>query len=305
MIMRKSCVVIEDPVSTLIISRQTHCNEQLRLYRALKITSNYNVTVNKNATGTNHLSYSVGVNTKNVKSLQQALENRFLNGRNSVHCPIEGRGGVQCLEIEIEKMPPILVLDIEPQPQEISVDEGHEVGEGNGMLRLTCISDIEKHLTVQNTQYVLVQVILHNGNHYRGITVLSNQNVLYDGMCCDEFKCIDRNYKFASDYDGGNYTVTFLWYRKIYDNEWLLSPDCLPVYPPFTANDGTNDERTYESRKSPEDSKGGTTEPVKKIQTPSNNKRVRKPKQRYTPPDNQTQKQQPKRKARNKAKKKQ
>ena len=90
-------------------------------------------------------------------------------------------------------MPPILV--IEP-----TVDEEHS-------MTLCCISDIEINLTVQGTPYALVQVILHNGSHYRGIIVVNILNVLYDGTFYNEFKSIAETEKFASKATGGIYRL--------------------------------------------------------------------------------------------------
>lgn len=82
----------------------------------------------------------------------------------TVQCPIVGCNGLQPLKISIEKLPPILVLEIAA-----TVD-------GRDETLLSCIEDIESKLTIQGTLYALVQVILHNGSHYRGVTVLNNQN---------------------------------------------------------------------------------------------------------------------------------
>ncbi len=80
--------------------------------------------------------------------------------------------------------------------------------------------------------YALVQVIQHNGSHYQGITVFDNQNVLYDGKFCDEFKSIADTVKFASKEMGENYRVSCLWYRKVL-NKKESSSYPLPVFPPF------------------------------------------------------------------------
>ena len=124
------------------------------------------------------------------------------------------------MKIGIEKVPAILVIETGAR-----VDEGHT-------MPLSCIEDIERNLTIQGTMYALVQVMLHNGSHYRGITVLDNQNVLYDGKFCDEFRSIADTAKFASTEIGKNYTVSCLWYRKVL-NKKESSSYLLPVYPPF------------------------------------------------------------------------
>jgi hypothetical protein len=277
MIMKNSCGVIEDPVSTLIITRQNHCDDHMLLYQALKQSSNG--SVNNNAT--NQKRSSVIIPTKNMKRLQHALDDRFLNDGDTVICPIGGCIGLQALKIGVEKMPAILV--IEPTA---------EVDEGNKM-PLCCISDIESNLTVQGTPYELVQVMLHNGSHYRGLTLLGNQNVLYDGKYCNEFKSIAKMEKFASEGIGGNYRLSCLWYRKVLNKQGLSSYS-LPVYPPFTAHDRINEEETCET-KTPQHSKEATMEPdtIKEeatcqTKTPTNQKRMSKPKKRYTPPDQST-----------------
>jgi hypothetical protein len=84
-----------------------------------------------------------------------------------VQCPIDGCGGLQPLKITVEKTPEILVKDP-------AVDEEHAKSQ-------CCISDVESNLIIQGTPYVLVQVIFHNGSYFCRITVLNNQNVLYDG----------------------------------------------------------------------------------------------------------------------------
>ena len=124
------------------------------------------------------------------------------------------------MKIGIEKMPAILVIETTA-----TVNEGHT-------FPLSCIDDIERSLTVQGTKYALVQVILHNGSHYLGITVLDNQNILYDGKLCDEFRSISDTVKFASKEMDKNYRVSCLWYRKVFNKKESPS-NPLPVYPPF------------------------------------------------------------------------
>ena len=199
--------MIEDPESTLIITRQNHCDDHLFLYQALKAASNTTdsasvkdstmppmeqpATVptakpNTYVAGTmNRQRFSAVVPIKNKHGLQGALNDRYLNGGNhTVQCPIEGCGGLQPLKITIEKMPAILVIDP-------AVDE-------ENTMSLCFISDIESNLMIQGTPYVLVQVILHNGSHFRGITVLNNQNVLYDGILHNKLKPISKTETFAS-----------------------------------------------------------------------------------------------------------
>jgi hypothetical protein len=90
---------------------------------------------------------------------------------------------------------------------------------------------------------------------------------------------------------GGNYRLSCLWYRKVL-NKQGLSLYSLPVYPPLTAHDRINEEETCET-KTPQHSKEATMEPdtikeevTYQTKTPTNQKRMSKPKKRYTPPDN-------------------
>ena len=168
---------------------------------------------------------------------------------------------------------------------------------------LSCIEDIERNLTVQGTMYALVQVMLHNGSHYCGITVLDNQNVLYDGKFCDEFRSIADTAKFSSKEMVKNYTVSWLWYRKVL-NKKEPSLYLLPVYPPFAEmthpthamEDDIINENATCRMETPQHKKG-----AKVNKTPKKKKKISKPKQRYSPPDQSTPKP-PKRRSKNKTK---
>ncbi len=149
-----------------------------------------------------------------------------------------------------------------------------------------------------------MQVILHNGSHYRGITVVNNQNVLYDGKINNEFKSIADTEKFASEETGGNYSLPCLLYIKVLNGKGPSSYS-LPVFPTFmvlpppthgTKHDKIHEEATCETKKT-DHSKGGTIESDElnvdeeascKTKIPSNQKRARKPKQIYTPPSQST-----------------
>ena len=146
-----------------------------------------------------------------------------------------------------------------------------------------------------------MQVILHNGSHHRGVTVLNNQNVLYDGKFCNEFRSIGENEKFSLVGMDKNYRVSCLWYRKVL-NKKVLPSYSLPVYPPFAErsehthsmeDDKINEEKEYGAKKTPQPEKTAGDK------TPTNDKRRSKPKQRYTPPDQSTPKP-PKRRSENK-----
>jgi hypothetical protein len=152
--------------------------------------------------------------------------------------------------------------------------------------------------------HALAQVILNNGSHYRGITVLDNQNVLYNGNFCDEFKSIADKAKFDSKEMGENCRVSCLWYRKVLNKkESSLYP--LPVFPPFAKkthpthameDDIIHENATCGTEK-PQHRKGATVDetPISKKGQISQN--------RDTPPDQDTPRP-PKCRSKNKSKKK-
>jgi hypothetical protein len=260
------------------------------LHQALKKTSR----VSTNTNSPNHQRFSVTIPATSVRTLQDSIDDRFINEGETVtvQCPIAGCNGLQPLKISIEKLPPILVLEIAA-----TVD-------GRDETLLSCIEDIESKLTIQGTLYALVQVILHNGSHYRGVTVLNNQNVLYDGKFCNEFRSIGGTENFSPAGMDESYRVSCLWYRKVLNKYVLPLPQySLPVYPPFA-------ERSPEHNRSMEDDKilneekeyGANKRPYPETaagdKTPKNDKRTSKPKKRYTPPDQSTPKP-PKRRSKN------
>jgi hypothetical protein len=83
--------------------------------------------------------FSVVVPMNNIGTLEEMLNDRFLNDENDIQCPVEGCGGVQPLKLIVEKLPAILVIDS-------AVD-------GEYALLLCCLSDIESNSTIQGTQY--------------------------------------------------------------------------------------------------------------------------------------------------------
>ena len=85
MIMTTSCSMIEDPRSTLIQTRQSHCDEHMRLHRTLRNTSG-----GANTNSQNQQRISVTIHPQSMIRLQEALDNRFLNDGNTVQCPIVG-----------------------------------------------------------------------------------------------------------------------------------------------------------------------------------------------------------------------
>ena len=153
----------------------------------------------------------------------------------------------------------------------IVIETGATVDEGHTM-PLSCIEDIESNLTVQETMYALVQVILHNGSQYRRITVLDNQNVFYDNKFCDEFRFIADTAKFALKEMGENYRVSYQWYRKVL-NKKESSLYLLPVYPPFAEMthpthamaDKTINENATCGMEKPQHKKGATVTKLQKM----------------------------------------
>ena len=275
MIMRTSCRMIEDPINqALILNRQNDCDEHMHLYRALRKSCNKMV----NTKSQNQQRSSVTVEPQSVIRLQEEMDDRFLNDGNTVQCRMVGCVGQQALKIGIEKMPGILVIDIAATV----VEEGHTMP-----VTVECIEDVVRNLTVQGTKYALVQVILHNGSHYRGVTVLGNQNVLYDGKFCNGFRSIADTERFASKEMGENYRVSCLWYRKVLNSKESAS-NPLPAYPSFAEMTQPEEEKQH---------RGGAAEEI----TPKNEKRTSKPKKRYTPPDQSTPNP-PKRRKKNKSK---
>jgi hypothetical protein len=59
---------------------------------------------------------------------------------------------------------------------------------------------------------MLVYVILNSSCHFRGVAVINNQNVLYNGML-KKMRYIDGSEFFVKD---DNHSVGSLWYRKIH-----------------------------------------------------------------------------------------
>lgn len=134
MIMSKCCSVIDNPVTSTIQTRQNHCDEHMILHQALKQTSRGSTNTNS----PNHQHFSVTIPAKSVRTLQESLDERYINEWETVtvQCPIVGCNGLQPLKIGIEKLPSILVLEIAA-----TVD-------GRDETLLSCIEDIESKLTI-------------------------------------------------------------------------------------------------------------------------------------------------------------
>jgi len=137
---------------------------------------------------------------------------------------------------------------------------------------------------------VLVQVILHNGSHFHGITVLNNQNVLYDGRLHNSLKPISETETFASAEIDGNYRVSCLWYRKVLKRIGSSS-SFFPMLQSTGASASThevepsmNEESKLDSiNKEPAPGKAVNNQSISRAITPRHSKRVSKLKKRYSP----------------------
>lgn len=99
---------------------------------------------------------------------------------------------------------------LEPMPTLLRIEQA-TVTDGQRS-KLTSMDKIEPQLKLNDTRYVLVQVILSNDGHFRGVTVVHGKYLLYDGMFGgNKLRWIGPKTKFAS---GGDYFVCELWYRK-------------------------------------------------------------------------------------------
>lgn len=263
MICDKSCEMFEVPSDAqLIETRQNLCDS----YHCLNKELNKTVNVSINVTNPQLQRNSISIPIENMNRLQEGLDNRYGEAE-VVHCSMSECDGLQSINIHLQKMPTILV--IEP------------TAAGDDM-PLLCMGDIESNLTIKGFSYVLLQVILHNGGHYRGITIVNNQNVLYDGKCFNEFKSISATDPFASDLEENNYKVSCLWYRKG-DKRANISLYSIPLLPRFedalsnpTESMQICTEKTYEEATTCETA------------TPSHPmKRIRKQKKIYTPDEDQ------------------
>jgi hypothetical protein len=92
-----------------------------------------------------------------------------------------------------------------------------EVQRTGGVDCLLCVRDIQKMLRINGYRYVLVQVILTNGSHFCGVTLVKSKCMLFDGMFPGTKRCkwISDDYPFAlHPICGGGYYVGQLWYRR-------------------------------------------------------------------------------------------
>ena len=86
--------------------------------------------------------------------------------------------------------------------------------------KLKSMSKVELQLKINNVRFVLVQVMLTNGGHFCGITLIGGKYLLYDGMFSgNKLRWISPTTKFESL---GDYHVNSLWYRRCFGNEDAL-----------------------------------------------------------------------------------
>ena len=75
-----------------------------------------------------------------------------------------------------------------------------------------CVSEIPSTLIVQRQRYVLSAVMLHNGGHFRSVTLIPGHILLYDGLFDDErILPISLTTRFA---DGQGFAVRQIWYTQ-------------------------------------------------------------------------------------------
>ena len=115
--------------------------------------------------------------------------------------------GVRKKRRDIESLPPVVMI---------------QVGEFDyNNCKVACMNDIEHRLLIQGKYYILVQVNLHGGHHFRGITAVeSGRYIMYDGMASfgkgkRRVKYINGKTLFNTGSGRGNeYYVASLWYKK-------------------------------------------------------------------------------------------
>ena len=132
-----------------------------------------------------------------MKDIQRWINDRYNpDGGDQVHCSTPDCGGMCTLETKIVQCPIILIIE----PCAVNA------------CPIMSMNDIEHELIIGGNRYMLVYVILNSSSHFRGVTVINHQYVLYDGMLT-MIRYIDGSECFSKD---ENYSVGSLWYRKIH-----------------------------------------------------------------------------------------
>jgi hypothetical protein len=237
-----------------------------------------------------------------MKDIQSWINDRYNpDGGDQVHCSTPDCGGMCTLKTKMVQCPIILIIE----PCAVNT------------CPIMSMHDIEHELIIDGTRYMLVYVILNSSSHFRGVTVINHQYVLYDGMLT-MMSYIDGSECFSKD---ENYSVGSLWYRKIHS--WSSSvkikvkPNVeLPTdkVPSKKTSKKNSTEKQEESSTKPVSTKEGANNSsmkysrsgvkikiegkVNKVppQTRSPSKRKRTPKNKFSPSDQNNQAQSSKRK---------
>ena len=118
---------------------------------------------------------------------------------------------------------------------------------------------------INGTRYQLVYVVLTNQSHFRGVAVISDQYVLYDGMLA-KMRYIHGSESFSKD---GRYNVGSLWYRKIHSWSPKIKAKVKPHVELQTekrsSKQNSSDKQNLSSTKKPRSYKGVTKMPAVKV----------------------------------------
>ena len=157
-----------------------------------------------------------------MKDMQRVLNDQYNpHGLDQVHCNVDGCKGVRSLTTKMVVNPVILVIE----PMTTSYLSTHWMER----CPLLCMNDIEHELIIHEFRYVLVQVMLHSGNHFRGVSVINDKYVLYDGLL-PKMRFIDGNEQF-SEGAGGDFIIGSLWYLRTRNRSSLPSQVMIKVEP--------------------------------------------------------------------------
>lgn len=162
------------------------------------------VTPKKPKRKTRHGNRELSILSLEMKDMQRVLNDGYNpDGHDQVHCNVDGCSGLCTLTTKMVVSPIILV--IEPKTSLYTSTHWME------RCPLLCMQDIEHELIIHEFRYVLVQVMLHSTNHFRGVAVMrKDKYVLYDGLL-PKMRFIDGNERFSK---GGDFVVSSLWYLR-------------------------------------------------------------------------------------------
>ena len=101
---------------------------------------------------------------------------------------------------------------IGPPPALLLIEPKARVWDNNSRVsKLTALEKIEHLLIIEKIRYQLVQVMLCNGSHFCGVTLLHGKYLFYDGMSTKKLHWIADSVEFKSL---GNFVVEALWYKS-------------------------------------------------------------------------------------------